>query len=267
MAFRRRRRKPRLSWMPIRGTPFTVDQDTTSTTLVTFNLPVTKSILFTEFPITFDFGQEATQVQALAPPVVGGFTLADMVSSGWRLRRIVGGVYAAFTPTGSGALDVPVDQPAGAAFTVGFMVRNVDQTGSPSALQYVDVLNADDASDPWIWRRTWILGQGERMSRSAIPASALQDTRPVGGAISDGNAGFAKFPWTNAEYGDIRSGTHVDAKTNRIIGPEQSLFIHFATKGLAIQTANAVDGNIVGVYDLRLLGSLHRATNRRNAAR
>lgn len=270
MAFRRRR-KARPNWFPPLGTAFAIGEDTTTIGGVTFQISVDAggALQFIEFPLTFDFGQE--QRLATSP---AESTLADLMSSAWRLRRIVGNVYAAFTPQNANVNDPTQTAVPACLFGVGFMVRNIDATGGVPGTN-VDVLNQDDYTDPWIWRRVWLLGQGATPTRyvdsigafrpNNIPATAI-----VGGLFGSAaqNYPFTNFPSTNVDYGTAVGGPYVDAHTNRIIGPEQRLFIHFATKALSIQPQGYTgDGIVTGCWDLRYLGNLQRASNRRNASR
>lgn len=257
------------------GTNFTIGEDTTNFGGVTFEIEVPNNgaIGFIEFPLTFDFGQERTK--AFANEVVPTESLSDLMNSAWRLRRIVGNVFASYTPGGTGANDRSGVTPPGCAFGVGFMVRNVDETGLPAGSN-VDLFNGDDYDDPWIWRRVWLLGQDadntQQVADVAGVPSLLRRNLPFSGlgVYSDQQYTFATFPTTNVGYGYKDGGPCVDQKTNRLIGPEQRLMIHFATKAMPIQLQpynGAPASQVRGMYDLRLLGFMARATNRRNAAR
>lgn len=272
---RRRRRRQRPLWFPPLGANFTIGDDTTNYGAVTFQIgvPNNGAIGFIEFPLTFDFGQERTK--AFANEVVPTQSLSDLMNSAWRLRRIVGNVFATYTPGGAPANDPSGVYPPGVHFGVGFMVRNVDETGLAPAGN-VDLFNGDDYDDPWIWRRTWILGQGagtnQRVTNEFLAGLAPNNV-PFGGAIGQFNLQqypWAQFPQSNVEYGSALTGALVDQKTNRIIGPEQRLNIHFAVKALPTQSVpytGQPESVVTGLHDLRLLGFMTRASNKRNAAR
>lgn len=273
---RRRRRGPRPLWFPPLGTNFTIGDDTTRFGGSTFFLEVPNNgaIGFIEFPLTFDFGQE--RVLSFANNTTPTETLSSLMASTWRLRRIVGDVFATYAPGGADAHDPSGVTPPGCIFTAGFMVRNIDETGLPPSGN-VDALNGDDYDDPWIWRRSWLLGQAVDATRYVTLTSAdnpftAQRIKPFSGNVyaAETQYPFLQFPTTNVAYGYKDGGSRVDQRTNRLIGPEQRLMIHFAAKALPVQSV-PYNGNprsgVTGVYDLRLLGHLSRATNRRNAAR
>lgn len=274
MAFKRRRRKARPLWFPPLGTAFAISEDTTVFGPNTFQLDVLASgaITFSEIPLTFDFGQEAALADEQANP--GTVKLANLMSSAWRLRRIVGNLYATFSVNLSNANDPNQDSPPAAWFAAGFMVRNVDEFGVPVGIN-VDLLNQDDYTDPWIWRRVWLLGQGATDTRyrdsgniarfNNLPATDQANANPASAAA---NYPFTHFPNNNIAYGTAVGGPYIDSHTNRVIGPEQRLFLHLATKAIPIQPQPyAFSNRISGSWDLRYLGNLQRATNRRNAAR
>lgn len=236
--FRRRRAKP--LWFPPLGSSLNIGDDTTRVGGVTFEIEVPNSgaIGFIEFPLTFDFGQERTL--AFANNITPTESLATLMSSAWRLRRIVGDVFATYTPGGSGPNDPSGVTPPAALFAIGFMVRNVDETGLPVGSN-VDVLNGDDYDDPWIWRRSWILGHGAGVTRHNVDiggaATPVRNSLAFGsgqGPYNDQQFSFAQFPSTNVAYGFKDGGSKVDQKTNRLIGPEQRLMIHFGAKALPI---------------------------------
>lgn len=253
----RRRRRARPLWFPPLGSIVNgVDKIIGGTT---FNVPVLANTdTFAAFlPLTFDQGQEDNLA------AVGQKTLADLMSSAWRLRRMITNVFGTYNLTGEGALDVVANQPKGAAFAVGTMVLAADATGTP--LQIPDPLLQGNYDDPWIWRRVWVLGQDMKLRRNS--AGALEGGPATGGAVLDVDSAFGHFPWSTTDYGYLAGGAHIDQKTNRVIGPEQRLFMIFSTKALSLNTVFTVDASITGFLEYRLLGGLQRSSNRRNASR
>lgn len=256
--FRRRRARP--IWFPPLGTQ--IAQTGIFTGGTTIDVPVLGSGAFFNgfLPLTFDQGQE----QEIN---VANVTLSDLLNSSWRLRRMIGYIYGTYTVTGLGAGDPQANQPVAALFGVGAMVCSVDATGSPTKTT-INPLEQDDYTDPWIFRRVWILGQGQHLTREGAGLSVLAGFRASAGAVTDQVAGFANFPQSTTDYGFLAGSSHIDQKTNRVIGPEQRLFLWFGSKALPIQSTFAgPDSSIVGYSDWRLLGNLQRSTNRRNAAR
>lgn len=278
----RRKRRARPLWFPPIGVNFTIGEAIETVGFSTFSAAVFGSgaVNNVEFPLTFDFGQEAILADAAAGQIR---TLADIMSSAWRLRRIFGNIYATFHPSDSGRGDTTLTTYPACMFSAGLMVRKVGNTGVPAT--DVDPLHRDDYDDPWIWRRTWILGQDARFRRytgfnaagvgfngtfSTGPYQDLPATGDAGPIGTDPVAAFSRFPNTTAHYSGLHTGPYFDQKTNRLIGPEDRLILHFATKGLPIQPIPELqqpDSFVFGVYDLRHLGFLQRASNRRNASR
>lgn len=275
MAFRRRgRRRRKLQWFPPIPSIFTIGESVGRTGLTTFQVQVNANgaINNIEIPVTFDFGQE--ELQDFANENVPAVTLADMQGSGWQARRIVGKIHGAYQPFREidfvqAGLD---DAPPGCAFAAGLMVRKVAGQASNTALN-VGLFDQDDYTDPWIWRRTWLLGQGARWTQfgqrnSSAIANNFGDLS-VGAKGFSGQRVWALFPSTTSDHGSVMDGPHLDAKCNRVIGPDERLFIHFATKALPIQpqTNYLSNADVFGVFDLRMLGNLRRFSNRGHASR
>lgn len=268
----RRRRKRRLQWFPPIGTRFTVNEDTDTLGATTFQIGVASSgaEVHAEVGLTFDFSQErllsfASAGAATSTPTA---SLSDLMSESWRVRRIIGQIPATYAITGTGAGDPVALQAPGVLFGAGLMVRGVGAAVGQLPLGDASTLLEDDYTDPWIWRRVWLLGQGQQLSRQGSAFSELAGFRPSAGAFSDVAGVFANFPHTNVLYGTNASNHIIDQQTNRVIGPEERLILHLATKALPItETTLQVSGSIVGLFDFRFLGHLMRASNRRNASR
>lgn len=182
----------------------------------------------------------------------GPISLSDMFNSGYRLRRIVGKVFvAALQEQGSAG-------PASCICTAGLIVRRIDPTtGTSLALltgnaEELSPSQIRNASDPWIWRRSWILNN--------ILATA------AGTSIAFGASG-STHNWAN-QSGSALDGPHVDQKTARIVGSEERLFLTVSTELLTSGTDAQTPLNVVVLTDLRVLASLRtNLGNRRNASR
>jgi len=172
-----RRRRSRGVWFPNLGTssgdPENVDDDDQGV-FFQFIMPsvpnggafATQQIIL---PLTFDSIQEdeADEINT---------SLSDLVGSEYVLRRIVGDVFL--------ARDTSFNQGATyAAIRVGcgfFVARQADvgqsrdrpigaETAAESRENY-SVLGTSTVREPWIWRKTWILGNAGRVSASADPS-------------------------------------------------------------------------------------------------
>jgi len=249
-----RRRKARVVWLPVDlenrlgKAPVIADNanlDSSHIIHIFTMPPLGDPALTEEIPIVQD-GQGSGLGLGLT---LQDKSLADIEQSGYRLRRIVGKLF--FGMAQDDQAD-PTDVAAGVV-TAGFIVRRVGPAGTSLAQQssgatgeLISTATLNNISDPWIWRRSWLLA----------------NTKAPG--LSDGTT----FPiTTNIQYGSALDGPHVDQKTARIVGPEERLFLSVTCQG--------IDGNsqsnpaaIILVGDLRVLASMRSSVgNRRNANR
>lgn len=265
---RRRRFKPKVSWFPPLGVRFTIGDTVNIFGGDTFAISVLSSgdTNVLERELTFDFSQEG-QI-AVANENLLNISMADLMGSSWRVRRIVGNVWGTYAFDGESTQDIPANSPPACWFAAGFMVRRVGEDGQPLA-NNVDPLDADDYSDPWIWRRVWLLGQNTEPGRFNL-IQVQKGNAGLGGAASSAIIHpFGHFPSSTAHYTHLATGPHVDQKTNRVIAADERLFFILATKAVPVQPQPYATNNqaVTGAFDFRYLGSLMRATNRRNASR
>lgn len=261
--FRRRRARP--LWFPPFGVVLQDGEETFSVGPTTFSIivPNDGTIGTVDIGLTFDFGQESLLKSNETGLIV---TMSDLMDSAWRVRRIIGNVFATRNLPGEGAKDYQLGAFPAVWFAAGLMVRSVDGTGATNGA--VDAVSRDDYDDPWIWRRTWILGMGQAPMRET-PTQNIQGQGANLGAEDDNSASFSHYPLTNTAYGYVAGGPLVDQKTNRVVGPEERLILTLSTKGLPLTraTPGIAQQNVTGVFDFRLLGNLQRSSNRRNASR
>jgi len=254
-----RRRKPKVVWLPTTNT-FSVDNNASSTWSLA-NVAITGADAATggsggqiEVPIVMD--------GVASDPLNPNSSLADIESSGYRLRRIVGKVYVFIAQTnvipGNFGEDIW-------GVSAGFMVRRVNpQTGGSLAAAAagppfveIDPAAIDNSMDPWIWRRSWLISNTTTDQTTLTPTSqsfySMRDS-------SNGGTNYGRqYPGGNAE------GPHVDQKTARIVGPEERLFLDVSATPILTQST---DTSLVVIYDLRVLASMRaNIGNRRNASR
>jgi len=249
MAFRRRR-KPRVLWLPITGrddsdvpeTPYYVNGPSGQ-----LGVPADGSVAWDQVPITFDYSDSASNEQGLFQR-----SLQDLAQgNAYRLRRIVGKFHASVIGTGS-----PTQLPVVEVWA-GFIINRTDDSGNSVVTIGTGIdmhPGAQDASeDPWIWRRKWLLSPTPR-TYSSDSLSGVMNVEPYG-----------SFPQTTADYGSVQDGPHIDQKTARVISNQERLFFWVAVHQ-ATQVATAV--NLNWWLDVRLLASLRQNQgNRRNATR
>lgn len=184
-------------------------------------------------PLTYDFPQQST----VADPAT--VSLADFKGSAYILKRIVGKIYVSLLGPSTGI--------SGCFVAAGFFVARADDTNPDLPVAAVtspneyDPLNPDNMMEPWIWRRTWLLN-----NPYYVPDLATFNGQ---GLFSD-----------NRSYGDVMSGTHVDAQTARRVDEDSRLYMAFSAHNLVAEAADP--GNVTINFDLRLLGALRKNKNR-----
>jgi len=184
-----------------------------------------------------------------ADPIEPTNTLADLYNSGYRLRRIVGKIWLAAEQSGEAT-------PPAAICTAGFMILRTDALGEPLNVDtdayFPNII--DTAPDPWIWRRSWIVAN-HTSSRGSTGGFETPSVARVGG------------PNNNYGVGGNMDGPHVDAKTARIVGPDERLFLICSTTAIASGNAD-IPLTVQWLTDLRVLLSLKtNLGNRNNASR
>jgi len=235
-----RRAKPRVIWIPPND-DHCIDNVTSQSGIKVFSVDTSP-----KFPFTV--GEAAVVVDAEPDTQAVTTSLADIASSAYRLRRIVGKIWVRMAQVDDSSIVF-------AAVTAGLIIRRVDPvTGqslaanSTNGAELTSPNELENYSDPWIWRRTWLIGN------NASPA------RP---------ATFPLFPETN-EFFSALDGPHIDQKTARIIGPEERLFLDVGVRSnvTGAPSEDEIPAPVLVIYDLRVLGSMRSSSgNRRNSSR
>lgn len=229
-----RRSKPKVVWLPPDQTGAPPNNPETGYQVVTVETTADGGgvIGIGELPIVID-----------APPDQTIASLSDMENSSYRLRRIVGKIFI---------FGDAFDEESGIEVlivTAALIVRRVSDGGSSLASQadnqQIRPANAINWPDPWIWRRSWLLGN--------------QQTAPGPGPL---------LPFSNLELGSVSDGPHVDQKTARIIGPEERLFLDISTTPIIGPGQGELSHTVTVVTDLRVLATMKTSQgNRRNSSR
>lgn len=253
----RRTRKPRVVWLPQTnrnsiGDPATGFVYQGSTLQIS---GATGDTGVVEFPLVLDNQQSAITADETS--------LSDIENSGYRLRRIVGKVWVILgqaEPDGGG-INL-TDLPPNIIVTAGIMVRRADTVsgdslGSLVGADQVSPALIENTGDPWVWRRSWFLGNNWTANNLFLAGGTAQVFQRD------------HFPQTNMDYNSAVDGPHVDQKTARIVGPEERLYFTWsATVAVESATNTAGGSNLALFTDLRVLGSLRTSVgNRRNASR
>lgn len=237
----RRKTRPRVVWLPPTNAN-SVSADNRSG-IQTFIVDVDSSL--SPFRTT---GEIPLVIDAESDPLAATTSLSDVENSGYRLRRIVGKIFAFQRQVGGQADPTPQQM----LVTAGLIVRRINpETGASLASSVgtsgviVDTQDIENYGDPWIWRRTWML---------------FDNTSSDPSIFGDG-------PTSNVEYGSVADGAHVDAKTARIVGPEERLFLDVTVQLVELGNGTLASSTFI-TADLRCLASMRTSSgNRRNASR
>lgn len=178
----------------------------------------------------------------------GGSPLNFIIGNEWFCERIAGSIFVGFRTPDTGEV-----RPRSVLVTAGFFVARANDQGSgggvdtPIGSASADERNSnyspmhvDAIREPWMFRRSWMLGGAPDIAQA-----------------------FSFFPTSNAFYGDVRSGTHIDVKSVRRIGQDDRLFFAVSTVALGPRTGveETFTQGVQGYLDVRILGNTRRAKN------
>lgn len=252
----RRTRRRKYIWLPISGTSLSADGARSS--ISEFVLDVnTSGQQFGVQSVTYDQNQELASGQgALAADT----PLAELIANEYFLKRIVGKCFVntEYQPQ----VDFDIAGLPGVIVTAAFFIARQDSQFPNFPLDGAltpTIYNPQSAvviREPWIWRRTWVLGLVGRLGLdySVHPAS------------HSGQAVSTAYPTTNVDYGSVADGPHIDARTARRVRQEERLwFVAGATTYPLNQAPNSPTDLTFQVrigLDVRLLGALRKSRNR-----
>jgi len=262
-----RRRRSRGTWFPNIGTAGEGEENVQGRQFV-LTFPVASAGILTAIsPLTFDAPFEGDSISP-APDA----SLADIVGSEYVLQRIVGKIYATRnTPVNS---STGFDTNPAVLFSAGFFVARANDAAvgggvdtpigsatEPERRDNYSPLEADTVREPWLWRRTWLLGSALRAP--GINAALLTPTggtdRPAGAL----NLEITGFPASTALYGSVADGPHIDSKVKRRVSQDNRLWFAVSAVPWPIGSETSAAGDqimsIPGYLDFRIFGSLRKA--------
>jgi len=205
------------------------------------------------------------------PPIEGEqavtIGLNDFIGNEYLLQRIVGKcIFNRFATLQENISSFIDTQPA-VILSCGFFVARAQDfdtgdlnqpIGSNSAAERNDnynPLDIDCIREPWIWRRTWLLG-----------SKGVQITPTVNTTFA-GSAGGATllagyYPPSTVDYGSIQDGPHIDSKVKRRVRQDERLWFVVCASGFPFGTTSGENMlGVTGFLDLRVFGSLRKARN------
>jgi len=183
-------------------------------------------------------------------------TLDQLMGRDYAIRRIVGKLAVVWTGSSGNATPSSVSY---AKVAAGFFIARADDQeqaiplGWPAlggigsatdedAFNSFSPLSARTVREPWIWRRTWVLG------KSVIPG--------------EGQIGEPSAPSSNLKYGSVLDGPHIDAKTRRRVKQDERLWFAISAVNWP---HNGSDSGYTLTYDwdldVRIFGAMRKARN------
>lgn len=253
----RRRRRNRGTWLQTLGS--LLDEGSPSTfNGIAWQQPVDPTQFITTIvPVTTD----APSFQG--DSVNSATVMGDVIGNEYFLDRVVGKI---FLQTSAGTTIAP--ESAQFLYPVlvacGLFVARADDLDNTTPIggalgaeseRHYSPLEADTVREPWIWRRAWMLGNAGNTYVNGADNEGIppQGSTPAGA-----------FPNSNAFYGSVLDGPHIDAKTKRRVGQEDRLWFACSASyvpGFGRPGTESIEENqsINGYFDLRLHGALRRA--------
>lgn len=251
-----RRRKSRGTWFPMlggtvqngEGEPFYITSESMVLTLSETTLEPVAGVI----PVTYDEPQEPGEQSS------DTHGIADFIGNEYIVSRILGQCFIERTLNYQ---DNPVGQTdwPGIIVTAAFFVARAEdgQTefsdnvpvgwDAPDAWRNYSPQHAKNIRQPWMWRRSWILGSG---SSSPLPEVAA----PFG------PSNFSTFPVNNVMYGNM-SDHRVDIKSKRRIHQDERLWFIVGARTLATALIATVPTEVHVNLDIRAFGQLRKARN------
>jgi len=271
---RRTRRRAKYTWFPMSfSNPVDRQEGLVTGDVINITHPngdIDQTIVIT--PVTIDAPMDPS-----SSGLASTGDLVRQIGQDYVIERIVGKIFVA-----AGAVATNEGPPfAYSSIEVGcgfFVARaNDEQSGGGidvpigaatpiEAISNYSPLHPDAIREPWMWRRTWMLGNAARTALFRGNGMSF---------VAQGNEIFGATPWfppTNAGYGSVLDGPHVDCKSVRRVRNDERLFFVVATHMTDVITGQRQKGNpelfdatqgasVFVKTDLRLLGALRKARN------
>lgn len=251
-----RKRRNNGSWLPIIGQNNNDPETSMDTTarrvdLVLNNQQVTVFVS----SVIYDVPLEPDSEQ------IGLTNLGAFQNNEYFLKRVVGKINVGMQTEGSVAMPT-IDTNAPQKFIVAaglFVARAADAqlagfpVGYPANAQAdYNPLDPNCIREPWLWRRTWVLGSPYW--------NYLREQGIVSGGTTAPNV-IPRQPESNAEFGSALDGPHVDARTRRRVSSDDRLWLAVAGHALPFGGTAQGTGSANFDWEFRVFGSMRRARN------
>lgn len=254
-----RRRRSRGTWFPTIGNLVNAETDAVASgrSFVITLPPAVPEIVSAITPLTFDTPREGDAL------VAGEDSLADIVGSDYVLQRIVGKIFAYRL---SEIAETGRDTNPAVLFSCGFFVARANDDASGGGDQFpigsatqteitsnYSPLDIDTMREPWIWRRTWLLGSA---------GQGQQFNSQIGGVASDVPATRPEV-WTSPAsttlYGSVADGPHIDSRVKRRVTQDNRLWFIVSATPFPLESSPVGLLQVKGYLDYRIFGSLRKA--------
>lgn len=248
-----RRRRSGGTWFPNRGSAIgELPEENYGGLQFTITPNPTGAITTGILPVTFDSPFEGDNTST------GVDSLADIVGSEYVLKRIVGSLFISRT---AGSDTDSTTASIAALVTCGFFVARANDgdvgggadtpIGSATEAERRDnysPIDTDTIREPWIWRRTWVLGAAGRAQRFANQAFT--------------NAFVGNYPASTALYGDLMSGPFFDSRVKRRVAQDDRLWFVVSSANYPLgssATGGTTSPELEGTLEYRIFGQLRKA--------
>lgn len=262
-----RRRRARVTWLPINGIFLTASGEFGSSNITDqLDVPASGAPVTSINFITFD---SPAAFDSTSGNLTADSNLGDAIANEYIIRRIVGNIFVSFPwqkeddndPSKAQAINVTAGLFVARAESEAVATPQPISSGTEGARWNNYGSHAlSTVREPWIWRRQWILGNPAfRARNNAIAATPTTIATPAFDAIGLGS----EYPSTNVEYAE-GSNQQINQKTIRRIRDDSRLWCvvsAFNTQNVfAVQTVGSLS-RINLTWDLRILGALRKAKN------
>lgn len=254
------RRRRRLTWFPTLGTGNIVLDSDPPHREILLNVANNGGSNIITVPLTFDQPQ-----QGRGAITTEQTPLDDFIGSEYIIERIVGNQFYNLATDATAGFSGGANLGRAILVTAGVFVARADDLdpNSPAggAILAEELRNYSPASvenirEPWMFRRTWLLGAGPTGLYGGggglvnDPTGATREIRTI----------FA-YPSSNVYYGTAAGGPHVDIKSSRRVRQDERLWWVTSAQNYPTGTATTGTFTVVGMFDYRILGQLVKARN------
>lgn len=267
----RGKRKQRGTWFPILGVGLNEGADSCIGTEFQLSVPSLGESVSQILPITYDDPRDDDEASDEA-------FLSDFLGNEYVIDRIVGHWFVSRRISGNANDVSPEEQPPTLVTCGLFVSRSQDAGGGTLDSQPIGAgteaeirknyspISENTIREPWMWRRSWILGTNgvcafDASSGAALilaAGAAVPPTVPWG--VNHGQA----WPASNSGYGSLSDGPRLDVKSKRRVRQDERLWAIMTVCNwpLDSQLGGATQVSVYSHIMPRIYGRLRKPLNR-----